>query len=150
MERHTIAGDEILSSVNFPWDIRPIVRSHHERWDGKGYPQGLKGEEIPLGARILSVVDYFDALTSDRPYHRAMTQEAALGLQPDNAYAGYNLGKALYLRGDLDRAEALLRTPDPETADRLIREGDWPKPRLGGPLLPFRGELGSGHQAGSR
>ena len=70
---HPQVGAEIISAVPFPYPVAPLILSHHERWDGKGYPQGLKGEEIPLGARILSVVDYFDALTSDRPYHKAMT-----------------------------------------------------------------------------
>jgi diguanylate cyclase (GGDEF)-like protein len=60
--------------------VAPLILSHHERWDGKGYPVGLKGEEIPLGARILSVVDYFDALMSERPYHKAMGFDAAVGL----------------------------------------------------------------------
>ena len=60
--------------------MAPLILSHHERWDGKGYPAGLKGEEIPLGARILSVVDYFDALMSERPYHKAMSLDAAMGL----------------------------------------------------------------------
>jgi diguanylate cyclase (GGDEF)-like protein len=60
--------------------VAPLILSHHERWDGKGYPAGLKGDEIPLGARILSVVDYFDALMSERPYHKAMSFEAAIGL----------------------------------------------------------------------
>ena len=70
---HPQVGAEIISAVPFPYPVAPLILSHHERWDGKGYPQGLKGEEIPLGARILSVVDYYDALTSDRPYHKAMT-----------------------------------------------------------------------------
>jgi diguanylate cyclase (GGDEF)-like protein len=60
--------------------VAPLILSHHERWDGKGYPAGLRGDEIPLGARILSVVDYFDALMSERPYHKAMSFEAAIGL----------------------------------------------------------------------
>jgi diguanylate cyclase (GGDEF)-like protein/putative nucleotidyltransferase with HDIG domain len=77
---HPQVGAEIISAVPFPYPVAPLILSHHERWDGKGYPQGLKGEEIPLGARILSVVDYYDALTSDRPYHKAMTPEAALSL----------------------------------------------------------------------
>ena len=64
---HPQVGAEIISAVPFPYPVAPLILSHHERWDGKGYPQGLKGDEIPLGARILSVVDYFDALTSDRP-----------------------------------------------------------------------------------
>jgi diguanylate cyclase (GGDEF)-like protein len=66
--------------VPFPYPVAPLILSHHERWDGKGYPAGLKSEEIPLGARILSVVDYFDALMSERPYHRAMSFDAAIGL----------------------------------------------------------------------
>jgi diguanylate cyclase (GGDEF)-like protein/putative nucleotidyltransferase with HDIG domain len=75
---HPQVGAEIISAVPFPYPVAPLILSHHERWDGKGYPQGLKGEEIPVGARILTVVDYFDALTSERPYHKAMTHEAAL------------------------------------------------------------------------
>ena len=77
---HPQVGAEIISAVPFPYPVAPLILSHHERWDGKGYPQGLKSEEIPLGARILSVVDYFDALTSDRPYHKAMTHDAAIAL----------------------------------------------------------------------
>jgi diguanylate cyclase (GGDEF)-like protein/putative nucleotidyltransferase with HDIG domain len=77
---HPQVGAEIISGVPFPYPVAPLILSHHERWDGKGYPAGLKGEEIPLGGRILSVVDYFDALTSERPYHQAMTLEAAMGL----------------------------------------------------------------------
>ena len=75
---HPQVGAEIISAVPFPYPVAPLILSHHERWDGKGYPQGLKGEEIPLGARILSVVDYFDALISDRPYHKAMARDAAM------------------------------------------------------------------------
>ncbi len=77
---HPQIGAEIISAVPFPYPVAPLILSHHERWDGKGYPQGLKGDEIPLGARILCVVDYYDALTSDRPYHKAMNAEAAVAL----------------------------------------------------------------------
>ena len=77
---HPQVGAEIISGVPFPYPVAPLILSHHERWDGKGYPSGLKGDEIPLGARILSVVDYFDALMSERPYHKAMSLEAAKGL----------------------------------------------------------------------
>jgi diguanylate cyclase (GGDEF)-like protein/putative nucleotidyltransferase with HDIG domain len=77
---HPQVGAEIISGVPFPYPVAPLILSHHERWDGKGYPTGLKGVEIPLGARILSVVDYFDALMSERPYHKAMTFEAAITL----------------------------------------------------------------------
>jgi diguanylate cyclase (GGDEF)-like protein len=77
---HPQVGAEIISGVPFPYPVAPLILSHHERWDGKGYPSGLKGEDIPLGARILSVVDYFDALMSERPYHKAMSFDAAIGL----------------------------------------------------------------------
>lgn len=86
---HPQVGAEIISGVPFPYPVAPLILSHHERYDGKGYPAALKGDEIPLGARILSVVDYFDALMSERPYHRAMDLEAALGLLQQEA------GKAL-------------------------------------------------------
>ena len=69
MKTHTTKGAEILSSVPEMEPIIPIVRSHHERWDGAGYPDGLAGEEIPLLARIVAVADAFDAMTSNRPYH---------------------------------------------------------------------------------
>jgi putative nucleotidyltransferase with HDIG domain len=78
MKRHVDIGADILSLVEFPFPIVPIVRAHHECWDGSGYPRGLSGNEIPIGARILSVVDCFDALTSDRPYRRRLTDEAAV------------------------------------------------------------------------
>ena len=68
---HPIVGAEIIKAVPFPYPVAPFIRSHHERWDGAGYPDGLQGEETPLGARVLSVVDYFDALSSVRPYHAA-------------------------------------------------------------------------------
>jgi diguanylate cyclase (GGDEF)-like protein len=71
-------GAEILDRVQFPVPVVPIVRSHHEKWDGSGYPDGLKREAIPIGARILSAVDCFDALASERPYRRAMTPEQAM------------------------------------------------------------------------
>ena len=78
MEIHPIVGSEILNRVQFPYPVVPIVRSHHEKWDGTGYPDGLQGEQIPIGARILSVVDCFDALTSERPYRRAISPQDAI------------------------------------------------------------------------
>jgi diguanylate cyclase (GGDEF)-like protein/putative nucleotidyltransferase with HDIG domain len=85
---HPKVGADIISAVPFPYPVAPLILSHHERWDGKGYPAGLKGEEIPLGARILSVVDYFDALMAERPYHKAMGFDAALGLLQQEAGKG--------------------------------------------------------------
>ncbi len=76
---HPKIGADIISAVPFPYPVAPLILSHHERWDGKGYPAGLRGEDIPLGARILTVVDCFDALMAERPYHKAMPYDAALG-----------------------------------------------------------------------
>src|SRR5437016_10829202 len=78
MKIHPIVGAEILEEVDFPYPVVPIVRAHHERWNGTGYPCGLKGEEIPIGARILSVVDCLDALASDRQYRRALPLDEAM------------------------------------------------------------------------
>jgi len=77
MKRHVLIGASILSSIEFPYAVIPIVSHHHENWDGTGYPDGLRGDAIPLGARILMVVDCFDALTSDRPYRSRMSHTAA-------------------------------------------------------------------------
>jgi putative nucleotidyltransferase with HDIG domain len=77
MERHTIVGYETLASIEFPWDIRPMVRSHHERWDGRGYPDGLAAEAIPYSARILHIADVFDALTSTRSYRQPLEADEA-------------------------------------------------------------------------
>src|SRR5437762_7317516 len=80
MKLHAPVGADILSAIDFPYPVVPIVRHHHENWTGGGYPDGIAGEDIPIGARILSVVDCFDALTSDRPYRRRMTDEDALAI----------------------------------------------------------------------
>ena len=77
MARHTLIGERILAPIEFLAPIRPLVRCAHERWDGKGYPDGLAGEEIPLGARILFVCDSYDAMTTDRPYQQALPVEEA-------------------------------------------------------------------------
>jgi len=77
MKLHVDVGADILATIEFPYPVVPIVRAHHENWDGTGYPRGLRAEDIPIGARILSVVDCYDALTSDRPYRPAMTQTQA-------------------------------------------------------------------------
>jgi putative nucleotidyltransferase with HDIG domain len=87
MKSHTTAGDDIVAPLNFPWNIRPLVRSHHERWDGKGYPDGLKGDEIPLVARILCVADVFDALTTARSYRPALPVSEALRIMEREAGA---------------------------------------------------------------
>ncbi|NNN06266.1 MAG: HD domain-containing protein, partial [Elusimicrobia bacterium] len=77
VKRHPVIGHEILSSVRYLGPATQMVLYHQERWDGAGYPEGLKGEEIPLGARIVAVLDAWDAMTSDRPYRKALGRDAA-------------------------------------------------------------------------
>jgi diguanylate cyclase (GGDEF)-like protein len=78
MREHSAIGDQIMAPVEFMQPIRPLIRSHHERWDGNGYPSGLSGEEIPLGARIIAVCDAWHAMISDRPYRKALPEKEAL------------------------------------------------------------------------
>jgi putative nucleotidyltransferase with HDIG domain len=80
MKRHADIGADLLSSIRFPYPVLPIVRHHHENWDGTGYPMGVARTDIPLGARILSVVDCFDALNSDRPYRPRLTVDEAFSV----------------------------------------------------------------------
>ena len=80
MKIHPTVGGDILKRVNFPYPVEDIVRYHHEKWDGSGYPKGLKGESIPLIARIISVVDFYDATRCDRPYRKGMKREDSLSL----------------------------------------------------------------------
>ncbi len=112
MKRHVDIGANILSLVDFPYPVVPIVRCHHENWDGSGYPAGVSGIDIPIGARILSVVDCFDALTSDRPYRRAMSREAAIAILVDRRGKMY----------DPDVVDAFIRIH----ADVLVAEHDEP------------------------
>ena len=90
MKRHASIGAEILSAIEFPYPVVPIVRHHHEHWDGTGYPDGVKGEAIPIGARILTVVDCFDALTSDRPYRPGMPDDQAMQIIADRSGTMYD------------------------------------------------------------
>jgi diguanylate cyclase (GGDEF)-like protein/putative nucleotidyltransferase with HDIG domain len=78
MKEHAAAGEEIIKQIRFPFPAAKYVRSHHEQWGGKGYPDGLRGQEIPLGSRILAIADVYDALRSSRPYKRALSIEEAI------------------------------------------------------------------------
>ncbi len=90
MQKHAPVGADILSVIGFPYPVEPIVRHHHENWDGTGYPDKISGEQIPIGARILSVVDCFDALTSDRPYRPALSDQDALKIIVDRRGTMYD------------------------------------------------------------
>jgi putative two-component system response regulator len=89
MKQHPVIGDDLCRTVRSLDDVRGIVRHHHERLDGRGYPDGLAGDDIPLLARIVTIVDVFDALTTDRPYRKAIAVGAALQIMHDDAKRGW-------------------------------------------------------------
>jgi cyclic di-GMP phosphodiesterase len=89
MRSHPVQGVEICRGMRSLWPVLPIIRSHHEKWDGSGYPDGLAGEQIPLVARILQVVDIFDALTTERPYKPALTPEEAFAVMEKEVRCGW-------------------------------------------------------------
>ncbi|NNL29401.1 MAG: tetratricopeptide repeat protein [Gemmatimonadetes bacterium] len=80
MRQHPVFGIDLLEGIEFPWDVRPMIRHHHERWDGKGYPDGIAGEEIPFEARILTIADIYDALTTTRSYRTGFSHEKAMDI----------------------------------------------------------------------
>jgi putative nucleotidyltransferase with HDIG domain len=116
IQRHPSAGVELLADIDFPWDVRPIVESHHERWDGKGYPHKLEGEAIPLTARVLCIADVYDALTSKRSYKQAFSHDEAMEI----------------MRGDVGRQF------DPTlfaAFEEIVRRGTWRNTPAGGSLV---------------
>lgn len=106
MKMHTVVGAQILERVNFPYPVIPIVRHHHEQWDGKGYPDGLRGAEIPITARILSVVDCYDSVREDRPYRRGMTRPEAVAVLRSNSGTQFDPQIVNLFIENLDRFEA--------------------------------------------
>ena len=107
MKIHPVVGAEILSRVEFPYPVALIVRAHHEKWDGTGYPDGLKGEAIPIGARILAVVDCLDALASDRQYRRALPLDEAMAGVAAEAGRSYDPNLVATLRNHYQEWEKL-------------------------------------------
>ena len=95
MEQHTIAGERICAPLRSFRHVLPIIRHHHEKWDGSGYPDGLRGEQIPLTARILQVTDIYDALTTDRPYRKALPLEKAFAIMREEVKRGWWDGSIL-------------------------------------------------------
>jgi cyclic di-GMP phosphodiesterase len=89
MEQHTVIGEKICAPLRSFRHVLPIIRHHHEKWDGSGYPDGLKGEQIPLTARILQVTDIYDALTTDRPYRKALPVDQALAIMREEVKRGW-------------------------------------------------------------
>ena len=132
MKIHPIVGAEILERVAFPYPVAPIVRSHHEKWDGCGYPDGLKGEEIPIGARILSVVDCLDALTADRQYRKALPMHEAMKTIAEEAGKAFDptVVEVLQRRG-IELESFAIRRLEETSADALrfsynVERGDSP------------------------
>jgi putative nucleotidyltransferase with HDIG domain len=115
VKQHAVIGADILTAVPFDGPLALIVRHHHENWDGSGYPDGLRGDAIPLGARVLAIVDCYDALTSDRPYRRSLSHERAIAMilerrgtmyEPEIADAFLRIVDGLRQVSDRDRAGA--------------------------------------------
>lgn len=116
MKIHPVVGAEILERIHFPYDVVPIVRAHHEKWDGSGYPFGLKGEEIPLGARILTAVDCLDALASDRQYRKALPLDEAMAILVAEAGRSFDPKVVAVLRSRyIELEELACREPIVET-----------------------------------
>lgn len=110
MKIHPTVGAEILDRVEFPYPVSPVVRAHHEKWNGTGYPNGLSGEEIPIGARILSAVDCLDALASDRQYRRALSLDQALEIVVSESGKSYDPKVVEVLRLNCRKLEAMVRS----------------------------------------
>jgi putative two-component system response regulator len=108
MKSHTVRGEKICTGIKSLTPVLPIVRSHHERWDGLGYPDGLRGEQIPLLARILQLADIYDALTTVRPYKSAYTPEEALSIIMEETGRGWRDPKLVRVFADL---VPMFRTP---------------------------------------
>jgi putative two-component system response regulator len=110
MEQHTVIGERICAPLRSFRHVLPIIRHHHEKQDGSGYPDGLKGEQIPLTARILQVTDIYDALTTDRPYRKAVPLDETFSIMRDEASRGWWDGSLI------DQLELLVRESAPQLA----------------------------------
>jgi HD-GYP domain-containing protein (c-di-GMP phosphodiesterase class II)/putative methionine-R-sulfoxide reductase with GAF domain len=124
MKVQASVGADILSAIDFPYPVVPIVRHHHENWDGTGYPDGIAGENIPIGARILSVVDCFDALTSDRPYRPRLSDAEAIKILLDRRGSMYDplvVDRFIKMQEEIG-ANANEVTNDPQQISTLSRD----------------------------
>ena len=119
MKTHPLVGAEILEQVDFPYPVVPIVRAHHEKWDGSGYPDGLTGESIPIGARILAAVDYLDALASDRQYRRAIPLREAMAKVSSEAGKSFDPRVVEVLAARYQELENLTRAKPVKATARL-------------------------------
>lgn len=138
---HTTVGAEILSRVNFPYPVLPIVRHHHERWDGSGYPDGLKGDRIPITARVLSVIDCFDSVREDRPFRRGMSREEAIDLLQEGAGTQFDPRVVDLFIAHLPKFEAQIASLG--LADHI--HGSTPQ----NPIVPAKDEIASAPESQS-
>ena len=113
MRQHTVRGEEICRPMKSLAPVLPIIRGHHERWDGTGYPDGLRGQEIPLLARILQVADIYDALTTSRPYKPAFTHEQAIAIMLEESRRGWRDPELVPLFAEIARPS--MEAHDPES-----------------------------------
>jgi putative nucleotidyltransferase with HDIG domain len=129
MKRHAAIGADILSVIGLPYAVAPIVRHHHENWDGTGYPDGIAGDQIPVGSRILAVVDCFDALTSDRPYRPRMETDVALRILSERRGTMYDaeVVDAFFLLQAAPASFPAMLAPAADEADQ-ISAGAVPQP----------------------
>ena len=131
MKIHPIVGAEILEQVHFPYPVVPIVRAHHEKWDGSGYPNGLAGEEIPIGARILAAVDCLDALASDRQYRKALPLNEAMAKVVEDAGKSFDprvvaILRRRYIELEKMATEEPLQAPPKLSTDIKVERGSRP------------------------
>ena len=138
MKIHPVVGAEILERVQFPYPVVPIVRAHHEKWDGTGYPYGLSGEDIPIGARILAMVDCLDALATDRQYRRALPLDEAMKIVQSEA------GKAFE-----PRAVELLAKRYVELEKKALARGKQDQGKLSVDMIVERGDAPAAGFVGS-
>ncbi len=122
VQMHPIWGIELLAAVEFPWDLKPIIRHHHERYDGTGYPDRLRGDAIPLSAQVVGIVDVFDALTTTRPYRQAFSRRAAV--------ATIEGSRGLWSDAVLRAFFASLAQPPAPAAEALAKDAPLPVPRV--------------------
>jgi len=138
IKQHPIRGAQILEEMNFPKDVLDVVLNHHERWGGEGYPRGTRGAEIPMGARIVSLVDAYVAMTSERPYRRALPYEKARQVIAENWGTPFDPSIVEVFLSVLDKVEVRSRTRRGEgaVADEGSQEPAQLDPLSSGATIP--------------
>ncbi|GAC1647665.1 MAG: hypothetical protein NVS4B3_02100 [Gemmatimonadaceae bacterium] len=145
IKSHPAAGERLLVGMDLPWDIRPMIRSHHERWDGRGYPDALWGEEIPLAARILCIADVYDALTTARPYRAPYSHEEALMQMRAESGRGFDPHLFATFEGLARRSAWPGRGP--QVGPDVPRATEWTLGSLAADVATVTGSLAAGRPA---